>query len=106
MEALLEEASRYNNLPRGFVEIPFLSSTLSSFDFGRALVVSGSSSLGGLVRTKEERSLDPLTIVLADGSEWEVAEGGEKVMDEGRVRDVAEKAVDARVSQEAGELCD
>ncbi|RVW86012.1 hypothetical protein CK203_041518 [Vitis vinifera] len=104
MEALLEEASRYNNLPRGFVEIPFLSSTLSSFDFGRALVVSGSSSLGGLVGTKEKRSLDPLTIVLADSSEWEVAEGGEKVMDEGRVRDVAEKAVDARVSQEAGEL--
>lgn len=57
---LLEEASRYDDLPCGFVETPC---------FGRALVVSGSFGLGGLVETEEERSLDPLSIVLDDGSE-------------------------------------
>ena len=82
-EVLLEEASRYAELPLGLVRPPFLFSTLFSFDFGLALVVSGSSSLGGMVEAEEERFLDPLTIVLADGNEWEVVEGEEKDLVEG-----------------------
>ena len=68
-EALMEKASRYDTLSRGRAETPFLSST--PFIFGRALVVRGSFGQGGLVAVEDESSLDPLSIVLADGSEWE-----------------------------------
>ncbi|RVW55029.1 Farnesylcysteine lyase [Vitis vinifera] len=69
--ALLEEASRYDTLSRGCVETPFLSST--PFLFGRAL------GLGS------EGVLWP--------SEWEMAEGEEKTMDEGEGRVVAKTAL-------------
>lgn len=82
-EVLLEKSFRYVDLLLGLVRPPFLFSTPFSFDFGLALVVSGSSSLGGMVEAEEERSLDPLTIVLADGNAWEVVEGEEKDLVEG-----------------------
>ena len=68
-EALMEEASKYDTLSRGRAETPFLSST--PFIFGRALVVRGSFGQGGLVAVEDESSLDPLSIVLANESEWE-----------------------------------
>lgn len=93
----MEEASRFDVLPFGLVSPPSLLST-PSFDFGRALVVCGSFGLGVMVGTKEERTLDPLTIVLDDGSEWEVVEGRREVLAKGGVMDFEEKAVDAGAS--------
>lgn len=55
--------------------------------------------------TEEESSLNPLSIVLADISEWEMAEGGDKAMDGGG-RDVAKKAVDAGLNQKARDFGD
>ena len=94
----MEEASRFDVLPFGLVRPPSLLSTPSSFDFGRALVVCGSFGLGVMVGTKEERMLDPLTIVLDDGSEWEVVEGRREVLAKGGVMDFEEKVVDAGAS--------
>lgn len=75
-EALLDEASRYDDPPLGSVGSHTLFSTLSSFDFGRALLESRSSGLGGLVVGEEERFQDLLRIVTVDDSAWEVVKGG------------------------------
>lgn len=76
-----------------------------SFWFLPSLGGEGSSGLRGLVVTEEESSLNPLSIVLADISEWEMAEGGDKAMDGGG-RDVAKKAVDAGLNQKARDFGD
>ena len=103
-KALMEEASKYDTLSHDSAETPFLFST--PFVFGRALVVRGPFCQGGLVAVEDESSLDPLSIVLADGREWEKAEGGEKVLDEGRRRKVAITMVDVGLTQEVGDFGD
>ena len=100
----MEEASRYDTLFHDSVETSFLFST--PFVFGRALVVRGPFCQGGLVAVEDESSLDPLSIVLSDGREWEKAEGGEKVLDEGRRRKVAITMVDVGLTQEVGDFGD
>ena len=65
----------------------------------------GSSGLSGLVVTEEESSLNPLSIALADISEREMAEGGDKAMDGGG-RDVAKKVANVGLNQEARDFGD
>ncbi|KAL6332195.1 hypothetical protein AAG906_001909 [Vitis piasezkii] len=104
-EVLMEEASKYNTLSRDSTKTHFLSFT-PSFVFGRALVVRGSFVQNGLVVVEDESFVDPLFIVLADEREWEKAEEGEKVLNEGRGREAIVITMNIRLTQEAGDFED
>ena len=93
-EALLAEVSRYDNSPSFFVGVRVLSFSLPSSGFGRALVVSESFGLGGLVAADGAGDQNPLSIILVDGSAWEMASKGEKNLAEERVGGSAERIED------------
>lgn len=93
-EALLAEVSRYDNSPSFFVGVRVLSFSLPSSGFGWALVVSESFGLGGLVAADGAGDQNLLSIILVDGSAWEMASKGEKNLAEERVGGSAERIED------------